>query len=229
MLVLLVSLILLVFIVLLVLLVLLLLLILLVVVLAASLLLLLLLLLLHLLEKAPGEGEVVAGVVVLGVELQGFLIRIEGFLEQFLLLVLHAGLEQAVAAVVQRVGATAVAGFGVGQGLFVVVSGIVVFPLSIEGAAEIVLAAGVGGVALQSTAVGDFGLVVAFLVILAVAFAQLMARSLCRNGELQDQKGQQYGCFFHSWVSKRFHLRLLRSKSTSSASRHIKAATRGYW
>ena len=199
-------------------------------------LLLLLLLLLCLLQQAAGVGQVVAGVVVLGFQLQRLLVGSHGLLE-----VLHAlspfvvgqsGLHQAVAFVVEGARALVVVDIGCREGLVVVAGGFVVFLLPVEAVGQVVLSAEVVAVAFQSAAVGRLGLVEVFLVVGAVAFAQRVAAGLRLEGgrsggqpEQDEPEGCGPGAYVLSchWafsfplvdtvVSKlsRFHLRLRRS------------------
>ena len=76
--------------------------------------------------------------------------------------------------VVECFGTALVAKTLIGGYLLVVACSVVVFFLPVEGTAEVVLATGVGGVAFQGTAIGYLGLVVAFFVVLTVAFTELV-------------------------------------------------------
>lgn len=141
-------------------------------------LLLLVLLLLLLLQQAEGVGEVVAGVIVLRVKLEGFLIAFDGLLQALPLLGLLGRLEVAIPLIVECLGSLFLAEVLTCKRLGIVTGGFVIFFLPIKGIGEIVLSAEVGGVAFQSTAVCHFRVVVALLVVGTVALTQLVARSL---------------------------------------------------
>ncbi len=150
----------------------------------------LLLLLLGLLKQTSGIGQVVARVVVLGVEFQRFLIGVDGLLELLhaLLAVFHACLEETVALVVEGVGTLLVGDFGCLERLVVVAHGIGVFLLPVEGIGEVELAAIVEAVTLESPAIGDFRLVVFLFLVVAVAVAELVAVGLSRDGDAQREE-----------------------------------------
>ena len=136
---------------------------------------LLLLLLLGLLKHFLGVGEVVAGVVVLGSEFKGFLIVVDGLLELLhafgTVFFLETGFKVAVAAVVKYAAAFFVGEAWLSEGFVEVVDGFVVFLLTVECVAEIVLSPVSVAVLVECTEVVDFGAVVFLGFVFAVAFA----------------------------------------------------------
>ena len=158
-----------------------------------ALLLLLLLLLLGLLQHFEGIGEVVAGVVVLGVEFEGFLVVVYGLFELVhsfgAVFFFQSGLEIAVALVVEDTAAGFVVKVLLLDGLFEVLCGLLVFFLTVERVAQIVVCAVGGAVVVQCTAIVHLGFVVALRPVFAVAFAGLLAggAALCRRNCRQKQ------------------------------------------
>lgn len=138
------------------------------------LLLVLLLLLLLLLEQPAGIGQIVSGVFVLGVEFECRLIAAHGLLQSLHLSVMHGGLKEAVPLVVKRLCTLLLGEVLVGQCLFVVAGCLAVFLLPVKSVGQIVLSTKIGRILFQGSPVGHLGLVVVLLLVLPVAFPQLM-------------------------------------------------------
>ena len=151
-----------------------------------------------LLKHFLGIGEVVAGVVVLGGEFEGFLIVVDSLLEllQSLAAVffLEAGLQVTVAAVVEYLATLVGVEVGLLQGAVVVLDGFVVLLLPVEGVAEVVLGTVGGAVVVQGAAVVHFGPVVALCLVFPVSLAGLFAHgaALCRHDGEENQKVKTY-------------------------------------
>ena len=152
---------------------------------------LLLLLLLGLLKHFLGIGEIVAGVVVLGSGFKGFLIVVDGLLELLhafgTVFFLETGFKVAVAAVVKYAAAFFVGEAWLSEGFVEVVDGFVVFLLTVECVAEIVLSPVSVAVLVECTEVVDFGAVVFLGFVFAVAFAGFFPNGAVLRGEKNGQ------------------------------------------
>ena len=131
--------------------------------------------------------------VVLGVEFEGFLVVVYGLFELVhsfgAVFFLQSGFEIAVALVVEDTAAGFVVKVLLLDGLFEVLCGLLVFFLTVERVAQIVVCAVGGAVVVQCTAIVHLGFVVAFRPVFAVAFAGLLAggAALCRRNCRQKQ------------------------------------------
>ena len=155
----------------------------------------LLLLLLSLLEHFFCVGEVVAGVVVFGGEFEGFLIVVDSLLELLhsvsSVFFLQSCFEVAVAAVVEDVAAFFFGEAGLLECAVVVLDGFVVFLLTVECVAEVVLGTVGGAVAVERAAVVDFGAVVVLRFVFAVAFSGFFAHVAALSRKSQGQCGNK--------------------------------------
>ena len=153
-----------------------------------ALLVLLLLLLLLLLQEAAGEGEVVAGIVAFGLQLERFLVAIDGLLQASHLVGLLCAFEKAVALVMEDLGTLMVGRTGGCQSLLVMIDGLGVFLLTIEAVGKVVLPTEVDAVALQGTSVVHLSLLIALFLVVAIALSQLVTRGLSRHTRGADDE-----------------------------------------
>ena len=149
--------------------------------------LLLILLLLLLLHQAASIGQVITSVLVLGVELQGFLIAVDGLLQPFHLLRLLGCLQVTVALIVQGLSSLFLGDILTAEGLLIVAGSLSILLLPIERVGQVVLSTKVGRVPFESPAVGYLCIVIALLVVGTVALAQLMTAGLGRCREAKNE------------------------------------------
>ena len=154
--------------------------------------LLVLLVLLALLQQSLCIRQVIAGVVVLGVQFQRLAVVVDGLLEVLsaVFTVGETRLEVAVATVVEyALPLCGVEVFAL-QRLSVVLGGLCVVLLAVEGVAQVVVAGPVGTVSIQRFAVVQFCFVVLLFFVLSVALTHGFARGavLCLSGHGQQHQ-----------------------------------------